>query len=88
MPASGGLRELAARKSDVRKSVTTIGGIASCISEDAALITSTQCLFAALSHAETEAEASAIEELLRSHQNRTGWFVETPSNGRMAYRDV
>ncbi|KAK4623748.1 hypothetical protein CLAFUW4_05343 [Fulvia fulva] len=73
MPAIGGLAELTKRAENVRESVAAICGIAYCTTESAAMLTSTQCLYAARPHLNASHEVDAVNELLLSHQKQTGW---------------
>ena len=61
MPAFEGLKELARRAPIVQECVDMISGIASCTTEEAALIVSTQCLYAAGIH---------VQEVSKQHQVR------------------
>ena len=73
MPAINGLKELSARASSAQESVNTICGIALCTNETAAMIVSTQCLFAAGMHVRHEYERDHIVKLLNAHQRSTSW---------------
>ena len=73
MPATGGLRELAARGPKIRSSVNSICGIAYCMTDPATMITSAQCLYGARAHVVLDVERGAINDLLLAHQARTGW---------------
>ena len=73
MPALGGLAELSQRRARVQSCADIICGIAYCTTESAAMITSTQCLYAARPHLTSQNEVDAVNSLLSSHQKQTGW---------------
>ncbi|KAI5357699.1 Putative zn(2)-C6 fungal-type DNA-binding domain, fungal transcription factor [Septoria linicola] len=73
VPAIDGLKELSRRVPIVQTSVEMICGIASCTTEAAAIIVSTQCLFAAGMHTHDLGKQEFILDLLYSHQAKTGW---------------
>nr|POE61850.1 l-arabinose-responsive transcription regulator ara1 [Quercus suber] len=73
MPALSGLAELSKRRANVRSCVAVICGIAYCTTESAPMITSTQCLYAARPHLTSQKEIEALNSLLISHQEQTGW---------------
>ncbi|KAF2164808.1 hypothetical protein M409DRAFT_24713 [Zasmidium cellare ATCC 36951] len=73
MPALGGLSELSKRRAAVQSCAATICGIAYCTRESAAMITSTECLYASRPHLNSQDEVEAVNSLLLSHQKQTGW---------------
>lgn len=52
-----------------------ICGIALATEDDAAMVVSTQCAFAAGLHTRDSIKRNAILEIITQHQNRTGWPV-------------
>ncbi|KAK5677778.1 hypothetical protein LTS10_009661 [Elasticomyces elasticus] len=73
MPALEGLKELVRREASVQESVNVISGIASCTSEEAAMLVSTQCLYAAGTHVRDANKQHDVLEMIHSHQSKTGW---------------
>lgn len=74
-PAAGGLKEYIARERALNESIDVICGIAMATADDAAIVVSTQCVFAAGLHTQDPARKTAILDLLAQHQSRTGWPV-------------
>ncbi|KAI4765531.1 hypothetical protein E4T52_01704 [Aureobasidium sp. EXF-3400] len=74
-PAAGELKDYAARERALHESIDTICGIALATEDDAAMVVSTQCVFAAGLHTRDSIKRIAILEIITQHQNRTGWPV-------------
>lgn len=74
-PAAGGLKEYVAKERALHESVDMICGIALATEDDAAMVVSTQCVFAAGLHTRDLTKRVAIMEIITQHQNRTGWPV-------------
>ncbi|KAK6005244.1 hypothetical protein QM012_008023 [Aureobasidium pullulans] len=74
-PAAGGLKEYVTRERALNESVDVICGIALATEDDAAMVISTQCVFAAGLHTQDPIKRAAILEMLAHHQKRTGWPV-------------
>jgi hypothetical protein len=74
-PAAGGLREYTTRERALQESIDMICGIALATEDDAALVISTQCIFAAGLHTRDPTKRVAILEMIFHHQHRTGWPV-------------
>lgn len=72
-PATGGLKDLSKRHSQLQVCVREICGIARAIFDDGALIISTVCVFAAGVHVQDPSQQSAVLDLIRAHRCRTGW---------------
>jgi hypothetical protein len=73
MPAIGGLKELSSREPIVQECTEVICGIASCTVSEAALLVSTQCLFAAGMHVRDQPKQDSVFKMLRAHRRKTGW---------------
>lgn len=74
-PAVSGLRELERHRQTLDHAIHQIGGIACTTTNTAAIIISTQCLFAAGLNTRDSKKREHISRLLRSHQSQTGWPV-------------
>jgi hypothetical protein len=74
-PAVSGLKELERLHQTLDNAVDQIGGIACSTRSTAAIIVSTQCLFAAGLNTRDSSKREHICKLLRSHQCHTGWPV-------------
>ncbi|THW27306.1 hypothetical protein D6D25_06211 [Aureobasidium pullulans] len=74
-PAAGGLKEYVARERALNESIDVICGIAMATEDDAAIVISTQCIFAAGLHTQDPAKRTAVMDLISKHQARTGWPV-------------
>ncbi|KAG9715590.1 hypothetical protein KCU73_g15886, partial [Aureobasidium melanogenum] len=74
-PAAGGLKEYVMRERALNESIDVICGIALATEDDAAMVISTQCVFAAGLHTQDPVKRTAILDMLAQHQNRTGWPV-------------
>jgi hypothetical protein len=74
-PAVSGLKELERLRQTLDIAVDQIGGIACTTRSTAAIIVSTQCLFAAGLNTRDSSRREQICSLLRSHQSHTGWPV-------------
>ncbi|KAI5194240.1 hypothetical protein E4T39_08718 [Aureobasidium subglaciale] len=74
-PVMSGLKELERLQQTLDDAVSYIGGIACTTNNTAAIIISTQCLFAAGLNTRDLPKREQIARLLRSHQSCTGWPV-------------
>jgi hypothetical protein len=74
-PAVSGLKELERLQRTLTDAVDYIGGLACTTTNTAAIVISTQCLFAAGLNTRDLAKQDQIVKLLQSHQSRTGWPV-------------
>jgi hypothetical protein len=74
-PAIGGLKEYVTRERALQESIDAICGIALATEDDAAIVISTQCVFAAGLHTSDPTKRTAILEIVAQHQSRTGWPV-------------
>jgi len=74
-PAVSGLKELERLHQTLHDAVDCIGGIACTTTDAAAVIISTQCLFAAGLNTRDPTQRDQIVNLLQAHQSRTGWPV-------------
>lgn len=74
-PAVSGLKELERLQQTLHDAVNCIGGIACTTTDTAAIIISTQCLFAAGLNTRDAVRRNQIARLLQSHQSCTGWPV-------------
>ncbi|KAI4729355.1 hypothetical protein E4T49_02798 [Aureobasidium sp. EXF-10728] len=74
-PASGGLKEYVARERALNESIDVICGIALATEDDAAMVISIQCIFAAGLHTQDPIKRAAILEMIAQSQGRTGWPV-------------
>lgn len=74
-PAVSGLKELERLHRTLNDAVDCIGGIACTTTDAAAIIISTQCLFAAGLNTRDSAQRDQMVSLLQSHQSCTGWPV-------------
>lgn len=72
-PSAGGYPELLSRERAIAEEIDTIGGIALKVIDDGAVVTSTQCLFAAGLYCTDEAKRICIAELIESHAEQTRW---------------
>lgn len=72
-PATGGLKDLSKRQSQLQACIREVCGIARAIFDDGALIISTICIFAAGVHVQDPAQQDCVSDLIRAHQSRTGW---------------
>jgi hypothetical protein len=70
-----GLKELERLHQTLDNAIDQIGGIACTTRSTAAIIVSTQCLFAAGLNTRDPSKREHIARLLRSHQSNTGWPV-------------
>ncbi|KAI5206606.1 hypothetical protein E4T38_03786 [Aureobasidium subglaciale] len=74
-PAAGGLKEYMARERALNESIDVICGIALATDDDAAIVISTQCIFAAGLHTQDPGKRVAVLGIIAQHQARTGWPV-------------
>jgi hypothetical protein len=74
-PAAGGFLEYAERSKQLTDAIDAIGGIASTLTEEAACVVSTQCLFGAGLYTHELPKREAILSMIKAHQDRTGWPV-------------
>ncbi|KAK5122850.1 hypothetical protein LTR85_003765 [Meristemomyces frigidus] len=73
MPATGGLRELAKRTPAIDEAIDTICGIACCTSDEAAMLVSVQCVYAAGLQVRGSERKQHTLDLLRQHRGVTKW---------------
>lgn len=83
-PAVSGLKELERLQQTLDDAVNCIGGIACTTTDTAAIIVSTQCLFAAGLNTRDTVRRDQIAKMLQTHQSRTGWPVNDLSQDLQA----
>ncbi|KAF2809020.1 uncharacterized protein BDZ99DRAFT_389364 [Mytilinidion resinicola] len=76
-PAPGGFLEYAERSKQLVDAIDAISGIASTLTEEAACVVSTQCLFGAGLYTQEQSKREAILHMIEEHQARTGWPVNS-----------
>lgn len=72
-PSAGGYLELLGRERSISDEIDTICGIALKVSDEAATVMSTQCLFAAGLYSTDQSKRTCIAELIEHNSRQTGW---------------
>jgi hypothetical protein len=76
-PAPGGFLEYVNRERQLMEAVDTIIGIAMTVADDAAMVTSSQCLYGAGLYTTDVAKREQIVNLIAKHHDKTSWPTES-----------